>query len=165
MYLTPFLPALLIALGVPNLQAGPLRAAPRQVTQAVAAKHPFVGTWTANLSRSKLHPNYQIQRATLQFEVAGDTVTVSSAVVLASGQEQRGAETFQTDGTERPGTLNPGIVLTAKWIGPSILETRAKKDGQEIGLVTYEVSADGKTLTAKSSGTIALEQEIMFDRK
>ena len=37
---------------------------------------PFAGNWTANLAKSKLNPNYRIQGATLQFVVAGDTVTI-----------------------------------------------------------------------------------------
>lgn len=32
-----------------------------------------------------------------------------------------------------------------------MIETSGKKDGQDIGVITYEVSTDGKTLTAKYS--------------
>ncbi|MGH9349545.1 MAG: hypothetical protein ACRD26_20025 [Vicinamibacterales bacterium] len=55
------------------------------------------------------------------------------------------------------------MILVARWLDPHVLATLAKKDGQVIALVTYEVSADRKTMTARSSGM--LEQVIVFDRQ
>jgi len=127
------------------------------------AENPFVGNWTANISKSKLDPNYQFQSVTLQISVAGDTVTMASEVVNASGQKQRAAETFRTDGVETQGTLTPGVVLVARWVGSYVLASIATKKDQMIALVTYEISADGKTLTSRSSGMV--EQVIVFDRK
>ena len=132
--------------------------------QAGVSESPFVGSWTANLSKSTLHPDFKLQSATLQFSVAADTVTVSSGLVLASGQQQNAAETFRTDGTEVAGTLSPGVTLVAKWVNSHVLETRARKDGQEIGVVTYEVSPDGSILTSKSSGSVMPDQVIVFER-
>lgn len=149
-----FLFAILTVVGMGDLQAG----------QTVPAKeNPFVGHWTANLSKSKLHPNFHVQGVTLQIAVAGDSVTMASELVNASGQTQRAAETFRTDGTETPGTLTPGVSHVARWVGSHVLASIAKKDDQVIALVTYEVSADGKTLTSRSSGMI--EQVIVFDRR
>ena len=128
-----------------------------------AAQSPFVGEWTANVPKSKLSPKYQFQSATLQIAVAGDTVTMTSRVVDALGQEQRAAETFRTDGTETPGTLTPEVVLVARWVGSHVLASIAKRGNQVIALVTYEVSTDGKTLTSRSSGMV--DQVIVFDRK
>ena len=70
---------------------------------------------------------------------------------------------FGLMGYRLPGTLNPGIVLMARWVGSHVLASIAEKNGQIVALVTYEVSADGKTLTSRSSGL--LEQVIVFDRK
>jgi hypothetical protein len=137
--------------------------------QAVAShasplsENPFVGNWTANIAKSKLDPRYQFQSVALRIIVAGDTVTMASDVVDALGKTQRAEETFRTDGTETPGTLNPGVLLVARWVGSQVLATIAKKDGQMIGLITYEVSSDGKTLTSRSSGLA--EQVIVFERR
>jgi hypothetical protein len=131
----------------------------------VGSENPFVGTWTINFSKSQLHPSYQIKDSTLSIAVAGADVTLTSDVVLGSGQQQKAAETFHTDGRERSGTHTPGVVLLARWLGSHKLETRAKKDGQEIAVGTYEVSPDGKTLTARMSGTAALEMVVVFERK
>jgi ketosteroid isomerase-like protein len=128
------------------------------------AENPFVGTWTMNMSKSKLDPTFQFKGATLEIAVAGDTITMASELVDAAGQTRRVAETFRTDGVETPGTLNPGVVLMSRWVGPTVLASVAKKDGQVIALVTYEVASDGKTLTSRSSG-IMTEQVSVFDRK
>jgi hypothetical protein len=99
---------------------------------------------------------------TLEITVAGDTVTMASDIVKANAK-LRVAETFRTDGIPTPGTLNPGIVLMARWVGSRVLASIAEKNSQVVALVTYEVSADGKALTSRSSGM--LEQTIVFDRK
>jgi hypothetical protein len=136
---------------------------PSQNSQTAAAKQsPFVGNWAANLSKSKQHPN-------LQFVVNGDTVTLTQGGVNASGQEESGTITLQADGKERPIPQAPGVVSVVRWIGSNVLETVGKKDGQVVGRGTYEVSADGKALTATVSGTdgsgAAFNQVIVFDRK
>jgi hypothetical protein len=56
------------------------------------------------------------------------------------------------------------VTLLAKWLDPRVLASLAKKDGNVMGVVTYEVSTDGKTLTSRSSGTAMAEQTIVFDR-
>jgi hypothetical protein len=125
------------------------------------AVSPFVGTWLANVAKSKLHPGFQFESVTLEIAVAHDTVTMTSELVNASGQKQRAAETFRTDGTETAGTLTPGVTHIARWVGSHVLAAIAMKERKLIALVTYEVSADGKTLTSRSSGM--LEQVTVFD--
>ncbi len=126
-------------------------------------ENPFVGSWTANLSKSKLHPSFQYRSVTLEIAVAGDTVTMASELVDGSGLKQRVAETFRTDGMATPGALSPGVVHVARWVGSHVLAAIAKREGQVYFLVTYQVSADGKMLTSRSSG--ALEQVVVFDRQ
>jgi predicted MarR family transcription regulator len=55
------------------------------------------------------------------------------------------------------------VTLSAKWTNPRKLETNAIKDGKDAGVVTYEVSSDGKTLTSRYS--TAPEQVLVFDRQ
>ena len=56
-----------------------------------------------------------------------------------------------------------------RWVGTDVLESEAKKDGRGVGKGTYEVSEDGRTLTATVAGTDAaglpFEQAIVFDRE
>lgn len=131
--------------------------------EAPVNENPIVGSWIANLAKSRPHPDFKFQRVTLQIAVAGDTVTMSSVVVDPAGKEQRAAETFRSDGTETPGTLTPGVTHIARFVGSHVLATIARKNGQMFAMITYEVSADGKTLTSRSSGM--MEQVIVFDRQ
>jgi hypothetical protein len=124
----------------------------------------LLGIWASNFSKSQLPANYQYRRLTLQFASMLDTITVGSTLVLASsGKEVRATELFQLDGKPHPGTLNPGIMISAMWATGRKLETTATKDGKDAGVVTYEVSADGKTLTSRYS--TAPEQVLVFDRQ
>ena len=123
----------------------------------------FVGNWVADLSKSRLDPKSQFKGATLTISVTADTVTLSSELVNASGQKQKGAETFRTDGTETAGTLTAGITHMARWVGPQVLATVANKGGDTVFVIIYQVSPDGRTLTARSSGL--LEQVVVFTRK
>jgi len=139
-------------------------AAPQ--TRPTAPENPFVGHWTANLSRSTLHQNSQVQTMTLQFAVTVDAVSITDSVITPSGQAQgHGTTTFQTDGKQHPhDELIPGLTVVARWRGSRILETvLTRKDGRT-DRVTYEVSADGRTLTSRTSGDLG-DQLIMFDRK
>jgi hypothetical protein len=61
------------------------------------------------------------------------------------------------------------VVAVTRWVGSHLLETVAKKDGEAVSRGTYEVSSDGRTLTARVSGKDAsgtdFEQVIVFDRE
>ena len=136
----------------------------RQIGQEKSMrKQPLAGDWTANIAKSKLSPDSAFKSVSLRIEPSGDSMTMSSHLVFVSGQEQRATETFRTDGTETSGTLTSGVTLVAKWLDPCVLASLAKKDGKVIAVVIYEVSADGNTLTSRSSGMV--EQTIVFDRK
>jgi hypothetical protein len=124
--------------------------------------NPFVGTWTANMSKSRPHPDFRFQRVSLNIAVEGDSVTIGQVLVDGSGQEQRATETLRSDGVETAGTVTAGVTHIARWVGSHVLVTIAKKNGEMFFLATYEVSPDGKTLTARTSGI--LEQVIVFDR-
>jgi len=132
--------------------------------------NPFTGTWIANLEQSRRHANHQFQSATLTFEMAGDDVSLTHAGVNMSGQHESGTTVLHPDGEERPVSPQaPGVVAAARWVGTNVLESEAKKDGRVVGKGTYEVSDDGRTLTATVEGTDAagkpFAQVIVFDRE
>jgi hypothetical protein len=144
--------AFVTIVGFANPQAG-----------SAGAENLFVGKWTSNFSKSKLPSNYQYRSLALQFAVVFDTVTIGSRLITTSGQDQTVTELFHMDGKEHPGTLSPGVVLVARWVNSRMIETSGKKDGQDVGVITYEISADGKTLTERLSNTP--EQVLVFDRR
>jgi hypothetical protein len=130
---------------------------------------PFSGTWVANIEKSKRHPNHQFQSATMQFVVVGNTVTLTHGGVNAGGQQESGTVVLHADGKEHPVPEHPGVTVVTRWVGQRVLQTIGKSAGAQVGEQSYEVSTDGKTLTAKVSGIDAsgarFDQVIVFDRK
>ena len=131
---------------------------------------PFTGSWLANIAKSRRHENHQFQSATLRFEVSGNTVSLTQSGVNMSGKAESSTLTLQADGEDHPlSPQAPGIAVATRWIGTHTLETVAKRDAETIGQGTYEVSQDGRTLTARVAGVdaqgAAFEQEIVFDRE
>jgi len=132
--------------------------------------NPFSGTWVANIAKSTRHHNHQFQSATLRFDVSGDEIALTQSGVNMSGKAESSTLKFQADGEERPVSPQaPGIMVVTRWLGTHGLETIGKRGDETIGRGTYEVSADGRTLTAKVYGVDAqggmFEQEIVFDRE
>ena len=93
----------------------------------------------------------------------GNIVKLASSFTLASGQTMSETETLRADGTETAATLTPGVSHFANWVGPQVLALITRKGNQNIALITYEVSADGQSLTARTSGVV--EQMLVFRRR
>ena len=71
-----------------------------------AAKSPFVGSWSADLSQSRLDPKMPIKRADVTISVTGNVITLANSVVMASGETIQEKETLRADGSETAAT-NP----------------------------------------------------------
>ena len=48
-------------------------------------------------------------------------------------------------------------------MGPQVFARITKKGGEIVALITYQVSSDGQTLTARTSGPI--DQTVVFKRR
>jgi hypothetical protein len=120
------------------------RPADAMVT-TTAKPHALAGVWKANVAESTPHPDNPFRSATLEFAVEGDLVTITDVVVDASGREERGRNMLHADGIERG--YEHGYVVAATWLSGRALEATVTRHGTLEGRVTYEVSADGKTLT------------------
>ena len=127
-----------------------------------AAKSPFVGSWSADLSQSRLDPKLPLKGADIMIGVTGNVITLASSLVMPSGETIQERETLRADGTETAATT-PGVVHVANWVGSHVLALITKKGNQNLALITYEVSTDGQTLTARTSGLI--EQVVIFKRR
>jgi hypothetical protein len=130
-----------------------------------ADKSPFVGSWSADLSQSRLDPKMPLKGADITISVTGNVITLTSSVVMPSGETIQERETLRADGTETAAT-NPqttGVVHVANWLGSHVLALITKKGNETIALITYHVSTDGQTLTARTSGLI--EQVVIFKRR
>ena len=128
-----------------------------------AAKSPFVGSWSADLSQSRLDPKMPIKGADVTISVTGNVITLANSVVMPSGETIQERETLRADGTETAATNPLTVVHVANWVGSHVLALITKKGNQNIALITYEVSTDGQTLTVRTSGLI--EQVVIFKRR
>src|SRR5262249_61980707 len=90
-------------------------AAAVQQRDQQAAKSPFVGSWSADLSQSRLDPKMPIKGADVTISVTGNVVTLANSVVMTSGETIQEKEILRADVTETTAT-NP---LTAR-IAPAV---------------------------------------------
>ena len=129
----------------------------------------LAGQWRANLSKSQLHMNHQFKSLSMHFTITESTVLLTFTGVNMSGQQESGTRELHPDGKDYPVPQAPDIVETTRWIGSNTLESVARKDGKVIGEGSYQVSADGKTLSARVKGIdgsgAPFEQVIVFDRE
>ena len=131
--------------------------------EAGATPSPFAGQWVADLSQSRLDPKLPLKAADITIAVNGNIITLASSFTLANGKTLTESETLRADGTETAATLIPGVTHVANWVGPQVLALIARKGNQNIALITYEVSANGQTLTARTSGGV--DQALVFRRR
>ena len=127
-------------------------------------QNPFVGTWTADISRSKLHPLNRLQAASVGFDVQGTDVTIDFVMVDESGRTDRGVSTFTADGKEHPSNHRDGYIMRATWLGSHSLEAVVSRNGEFEGRVEYVVSPDGSTLTLSASWRGGVDQMSVFTR-
>ena len=130
---------------------------------------PFVGRWVANFSKSKRHSLDDARSATLQFIVAGDTITVLDSVVDARGQERRGENVLVADGDGYVSEQGAGYSVCTCWRGDRRLVVATAKEGKDLGHVTYTVSDDGHLMTVAAAvdahdGYPAADHLLVFER-
>ena len=123
----------------------------------------LAGSWSADMSRSRLDPKMPFKEIDITIGVTGNVVTVASSLVMPNGAKMQERETFRADGTETAATQYKGVAHVANWIGPQVFALITKKGGEIVALITYQVSSDGQTLTARTSGPI--DQTIVFKRR
>jgi hypothetical protein len=131
---------------------------------------PFVGTWTLNLARSTLDPNYVPTAGTLTFEKDAEGAYLMRAEGICSTGERvvERPQRFVLDGQEHPVPDAPGLMGRADRHDPNTLAAEARMNGQIVGQARYTVSADGRTLTATARGQGVkgpFETRAVFERQ
>jgi hypothetical protein len=116
---------------------------------------PFVGTWTLNLERSEFDPNHRPSQGTMTWR-SGDG---GEYLLLAEGVDEKGrpcAEKPQRllpDGNAYPIENLPGLTSVTTRPSAHVIRAEARReDASLVGEGTYEVAADGKTMTATTKG-------------
>ena len=129
--------------------------------------HPLNGTWQANIEKSTRHANHLFASASMIFTINNEDVRFSYEGINASGKAEKSEQMLLADGQPHPHPLAPDIVVTNS-LAPRGLQTSAAKNGAMLGNGSYDVSEDGKTMTATVKGIdgagTPFEQIIVFDR-
>jgi hypothetical protein len=127
--------------------------------------NPFVGHWTADLSRSKLHPLNHFRSASVGFAIEGAAVTIDYTRVDVAGRTHHAVNALVADGNEHPSQNRAGFVLCARWLGSHSFEAVVSRNGEREGRAEYVVSPDGNTLTVSASWRGGIEQMSVFARQ
>jgi hypothetical protein len=123
-------------------------------------ERPIMGTWIANPARStRPVSEHQHEGLMLEFELTGDTITLTQVSTDASGLDVAVKMAIHADGREYPVPYGNGLVMQARWANPRVLEAVVKNREHVLSQGTYEVSPDGLSLTFSTPG-----QSVVFDR-
>lgn len=116
---------------------------------------PFVGTWKLNVEKSEFDANHRPTAGIMVFELDAQR----HYLMTAEGRNGKGEKVverparFITDGKEHPIPDFPGLKAVHTRPDPNTIAGEARReDGSVVGSGTYVVSADGKSLTATTSG-------------
>ena len=124
------------------------------------SSHPIVGTWVARpAAASEDHSRAPIGDVVVEFELAGDVVTLTQVAVDLAGHQSATKMAITVDGHDHPIQFGHELVLQARWTGVRTLETIVKDGEKVVGKGTYEVSADGLSLVVSTT-----EQFVVFER-
>jgi hypothetical protein len=115
----------------------------------------FVGTWTMNTARCEFDPNHRPREGTMTITRAPD----GSYEMQAEGKNERGEscrerpQRFVPDGKPYPVDGMPGLTAVSRREWPDRIQTDVRReDGSLAGQAIFEVSKDGKSLAATTSG-------------
>jgi hypothetical protein len=127
------------------------------------------GTWKLNVAKSKFS-GMAPKSATRVYTESADGPTLDQKVVGADGKEMSMHATLTYDGKEHPISGNPDAdTVTSKAIDAHTSDFTLKKGGKVAGSVHRVVSADGKTLTVRNTGTHAdgktYDDTLVFDKQ
>lgn len=120
------------------------------VEKGPAGSHAISGSW-----RITKMENMSDNGLVFSYKVTGDTITMNAK----SGQSY----TAKMDGTDAPMNGDPGVTsVSVKKLSSHVLEETDKRDGKAVSVLTFTVSADGKTAKAKGEDKLQ-NRTTMFD--
>lgn len=119
------------------------------------ASDPFAGAWKLVPEKSAFDENHRPSEATMVFEVdaAGYYVMTASGVNHHGNKVTERPQQFVTDGQPRPVPDLPELTVVSTRPDPNTLCAMVTRpDGSTVGESTMLVSADGRSLSATTSG-------------
>ena len=136
---------------------------------AQATKNPELGVWKLNLAKSKYNPGPPVQANTLTMEAAGNDVKYSSKGVDSDGKATAQEYLANYEGKDTP--LKGSAIADStsqKRIGDWTVERVVKKEGKVTSTIRREYAKDGKSMTARVTGTnskgATVDNLLFYDR-
>jgi len=113
-----------------------------------------LGTWTLNVAKSTYSPGPAPKSLTVKFEAAGDGIKSTANSVAADGSSTHTEYTASYDGKDYPlKGMKDADTVSLKQIDANSTERIDKKAGKVVRTYTRKLSADGKTMTVRITGT------------
>lgn len=137
---------------------------------AVAAEHPYVGTWKLNVTESKYPPAAALREQIATITKVGTDLDHRVVGIAADGNKTSGRIVI-------PSTDGPGRVLepanydgvSVKWFSPSEREITYTKGSKVVNTVRSRISEDGKHMYTDSKGVNArgetTQAHAVYDRQ
>ena len=117
----------------------------------------YMGTWKANVAKSKYEPGPAPKESTRIHEDRGNGfVLITTDGVNSQGQKNHGAYVYKPDGKQYPiaGTSQPGAVTIALTAVDSYTVTFTQyADGKPFATGKRTLNKDGKTMIIETKGT------------
>ena len=135
------------------------------------ADNPQVGTWKADVAKSKYASGTTASKSTTKIEAAGMGTKVSVDTDYADGTESHWTFTANYDGKDSPITGNCpyGETVALTRVDPRTSKSVYKHNGMTAVTQTAVVSPDGKTRTVTTTGKNLkgqpLDNVAVYDRQ
>ena len=128
---------------------------------AALAGDNWIGSWKANIEKSKFSPGPAPKSLTLKFEASPDGTKMTSETVDADGKATQGEWVSKMDGKDVPYKGNPNADTAApKRIDDNTYDNPWKMAGKATVTAHVAVSKDGKTLTVTQKGKNAKGEAV-----
>jgi hypothetical protein len=126
----------------------------------LSAAEPYLGTWKANVAKSKYSPGPAPKSHVATYTKDGEWVVLKTDTVAADGQTVSASNRYKRDGKEYP--------FDGPTVGKGTIAVKAIGDHITV-MVHTVVSKDGKTRTQTSTGTNAdgkkLHNTVVFEKQ
>ena len=136
---------------------------------ALSAAEPYLGTWKANLAKSKYNPGPAPKSVVATYTKDGEWVVLKNDTVSADGQTVSRTNRYKRDGKEYPfnGPQGKGTIAV-KAINDYVTDAVIKSDSGQ-AMVHAVISKDGKTRRQTITGTNAdgkkMKNTVVFEKQ
>jgi hypothetical protein len=118
------------------------------------SKDPLIGTWHIDLGKSDFQPESTMLRRTLKIEAKSAGISVSQETVAQDGHSSYVEYTAAYDSKDVPISGSVLDTVALKHLNGNTVERTGKIRGQAVETATMSVSADGRTLTIVTKGSV-----------